>query len=887
MAKQFDLTAFHDWLSDKHPWLAAAIVSRMSLRLVPYSLLGFPNDSDDERTQQMLFARLRHQAIVRAALRSPDPKAARDAVQRALNDQHDFHPNRKVFQASRFALQAADAAIEGRTNASLIALSAARSVLDLEGMFEAVTDDCRWCDAHGDDALGLLNRPLWATPRPGWFEASLGGLYGFWLAGPDSWSCWNHWYDWRLDGQPNEWGLPPGLDRQMIARLIAADDDFWQVERGGLKRVNDAIMEWGVDLQAEAAEDIYARDTESLSLSLDEVEGGVQSAQAPPVTSEKEERDKAPSARLIERVAGKPRAWRDAIALRMVLRSLPLGLISIPLRENRPLTFGIAWPIFPAGLLMSALIRYDIDGVSLGGLKAAILHKDQMTWQGNGVFEAFEHVADAMRASYEADALRDAAKACEAAVAVFTSAIDEFKLIAAGELAHNPGFSAVVYRFSEALKDIRAEMVRVQLWGQVDADLKALSDGMAVDALIDSPLWWSTQPEWSLKLWRGVRAPLEEGEYGHGLWTAWYDRRLAGKPTSFDFPSQEADLEFHRRFFAQPPAWWRAPVEQINAEIGGWIEELRRVPPEAGELADDRPGSGMPVSSSLEVIPQSEVGLTFKQGADGAFEIDELAGASSLSTTREARDSHDELKDTLDDAIRLCVGHNQATSLIPILSQIKELMGAAPVDLRIGRFMQRAERGIKLAEAMAIELRSAEDLSRLPNVTREIVVVLEAIPTAYWAMVHADPRLEQRLRDLSEKSFQPDPSPTIGELGSVIRDSVEDGVLSSKAAGIVEEMAEGLDDTAALDTRRAQRYFETVKNLPLAVFSSILRNRGKIASGIVAGAGALATAVKSIEILGRWVASHSDLLHKLFANYPGINHLIDELVAAAKFLPPG
>jgi hypothetical protein len=213
-------------------------------------------------------------------------------------------------------------------------------------------------------------------------------------------------------------------------------------------------------------------------------------------------------------------------------------------------------------------------------------------------------------------------------------------------------------------------------------------------------------------------------------------------------------------------------------------------------------------------------------------------------------------------------------------------MGHRPRDTQIGRFMQRAERCVKLSEDMAVELSDGALRSALPTATRELVVELEAMGDSYRAMVNNDPALVKRLRRLRDDWHEPEPPIAIAEHLEVIDQSVSEGILTEETGEILREMAEGLEDDAASDERRRRRFVETMRNMPRAVVGWLWTHKWKlVALGGTAITG-IEMATTKLERAAHWLVTHADWLQRIFADDPHILKLIKKLLDLTKGLPP-
>jgi len=353
---------------------------------------------------------------------------------------------------------------------------------------------------------------------------------------------------------------------------------------------------------------------------------------------------------------------------------------------------------------------------------------------------------------------------------------------------------------------------------------------------------------------RFARAAPERWQH----WATWYEDRVQGGTSEWRLP-KEQDAEMARRLIKADESFWDAGPAFVHAKLDEWLDELR--------------ATEVPATPE----PQSEHGLIFERQPDGAFAVSQLAGADELLTTPEAVDRHAELKDTLDEAARRCSGHNQAVSLVARFQQLGELMGGAPSELRIGRFLQRGELCLKLAEAMVADLRGDDGLAALPLQTREVVLTIEAVSTAYWAMVNFDPALARRAQLHADPDKPQSAQATVSfeSVSIVIGDSISNGILQVGTDELIAEMGEGVIGSNSPDPRRERRFWETVRNFPRAVLGWAWANKGKAGAGVGGLYGA-----------AQWIVAQEGWLLQFFVDRPAMVALIKQLAELARLLPP-
>jgi hypothetical protein len=390
------------------------------------------------------------------------------------------------------------------------------------------------------------------------------------------------------------------------------------------------------------------------------------------------------------------------------------------------------------------------------------------------------------------------------------------------------------------------------IWKSVTLDVEFLDSAKNHEALLSWPLWPNAVPEKIAAEIDAMRKALRISPDGYGYFLDWYERRLAGRDTGFAL-QPEQDEEMYRRLVAQEDDWWERAPAQVNADIQSWLDEL--TPPAIAE-------------------PQSDFGLIFRQRANDVFEVDPLAGTDETLDTPEARDRHGHLRDTLSEALQLASGHNQASSLAPRFEKWLDFLRDEPRQMHLGRLLQHAELVLKLADAMAQEIRDTAPLSQLPENSRNLGALLEALPTAHWAMVNFDPALARRSTLHSDPDVPQVPAITISNNTIIITSAVNIGALTAESAEQVKEMGEGLE-VQNPDPRRLRRYWETSKNLVRAAGAYLWKQKTKIALGLPPAAISIATFLVKYE---KWVLS-------LFTDSPGMVTLLTQLINWLKQFP--
>ncbi len=282
MAEIASRQQFEEWLQDQPPEMAVIMASRIALRVLPIAI----DIAGREEHRRLISTVFRAITISRSASKYLDRKiatyagrAAAAAVGRAADARYAADAAYSSAYSSSYAADArasADAtyavtasrAAGARSAAARAADAAARASAHAEEAVHAaafaharvvvwgtIEDDCRWVDETGGDAVGLASSALWLKARPAEFNAIYRAVAELGYDEPDSWKNWIIWYDWRVEGQPSEWALPPKQDAEMARRLIEADEEFWKRGEQDPAFVNAQLGKWRAELLKQAEQE--------------------------------------------------------------------------------------------------------------------------------------------------------------------------------------------------------------------------------------------------------------------------------------------------------------------------------------------------------------------------------------------------------------------------------------------------------------------------------------------------------------------------------------------------------------------------------------------------------------------------------------------------------
>jgi hypothetical protein len=514
------------------------------------------------------------------------------------------------------------------------------------------------------------------------------------------------------------------------------------------------------------------------------------------------------------------------LASRTALRVLPLGVMELSKRAN-PDDLGrrASVAMFRANLFARLAIQYTGSG------------------NGHSSVHAAAEAADAANEAMACAPVFAAARAAEAATYVLTGRN-------LGKSAAGGAIEYVTVRAAHAAEILVAPLEHREFWDAIEADCTLHEGGQITNAeLLSQKLWLTPRPRWfedalgiSYRIW------LEERERW-SVWNIWYDRRLEGQPNEWPLPPPE-DAEMLNRTLGSKETIWTVGEQNpayLNQKIAEWIAELTPELP---------PSLGLPEE-------QNDFGLRFRQTEGGSFELDESAGGDEVLVSAEACDRHAELLETLNEAAARCRNHNRTSELVPLLEKAADMLGNHPREIKIGRFMQKTERCLSQAEALAQGMKDGGPLASLPESTQQIVVLLDALPKAYWAMVNFDPALVRRVPMMQDPSVPLAPSITFRDINLFLNESIEEKLITPAASAAVLEMSEGLDDPATTDARRERRFWETVRNHSRAVLAVLWHHKKKVLS--------------TTAIAATWLVAKQGILLALFAGNPAMIEIINTL----------
>jgi hypothetical protein len=361
-----DFEALEKWLKEQSLPLATALAARAVLRVLPVGLSDYPVGTGPEQANRNAIAQLRAHSVVRSALRSRDMPTAQLALRQAMARKFPLEGHHDISEAIRYMLRAADAAMQGLSVTNDLAFKAISSLIHRDGMLEAILADRAFSGEGGLDTATLLACPLWLSSRPRWFEQALSRTYEIWLKIPEDWQVWNLWYDWRLDGQPNEWGMSPPADEEMRDHLLRVDDEFWKRSEGFPALINREIIDWANQLfhtsspttnwiwpdEVRQIDPLNTADTDQLEW-----------------LSAQRRNEVDVAAEVLRLLDGVSRSAAMVVALRAVLRGLPIAQPALLGDGHYASPESWEWTANRVAMLASGIVRLGVSPASLAALK--------------------------------------------------------------------------------------------------------------------------------------------------------------------------------------------------------------------------------------------------------------------------------------------------------------------------------------------------------------------------------------------------------------------------------------------------------------------------------------------------------------------------------------
>lgn len=252
----------------------------------------------------------------------------------------------------------------------------------------------------------------------------------------------------------------------------------------------------------------------------------------------------------------RPREVSVAFAARSALRVLPtmqtakyegytrgIVLPTMQAAKYEGYTRGIVLPVFRATAVSWAAAQYPV-------------YRTELNSRADFAASALSYTA-----SLSASAIRAATYAAIAANA--TSAA-----------------RAAVTAASQASAAALAAAEPRTFWSGVSVDATRVELGRTASDIAHSPLWPQGQPDELRILWQDMKAALIAARQDWGVWTIWYDDRLAGRVN--DENHELAYVRIEEALWAEGPAI-------VNAEIKRRIDELEAKPPPIDVIPEQEP----------------------------------------------------------------------------------------------------------------------------------------------------------------------------------------------------------------------------------------------------------------------------------------------------------
>jgi hypothetical protein len=245
----------------------------------------------------------------------------------------------------------------------------------------------------------------------------------------------------------------------------------------------------------------------------------------------------------------KPATWSAAIALSIALRVIPLAC--------NPKHHSDSTLLLP---LISVVFRC----VALSWIARNLPTPDNVAEASEAArFAAYEAGAGHLPGTAY-DVARTAAYAASAASTAYSthSVAGATYLIADDKVTAGAANAAADFGSAAA----RAFGAADNIWNVISNHCSYLEEpnrgsSYRVDEFHTQPLWGAGRPDWFDAEWRISRETLAEAGQGFDVWINWFQRRIDGRATGFDLPT-DADAEISRRLITASNDWWERPLRR-------------------------------------------------------------------------------------------------------------------------------------------------------------------------------------------------------------------------------------------------------------------------------------------------------------------------------------
>jgi hypothetical protein len=303
---------------------------------------------------------------------------------------------------------------------------------------------------------------------------------------------------------------------------------------------------------------------------------------------------------LTEWLEHKPREWALVIAVRAALRVLPIAL------DPEEYIDGIVRSRFALTVFRAIAISSGASTIPTDDIAAAYAASAADTYAAAAA-DTYPASTSGARAGAAAESASAAAYATAFACASANAAYGVANA-AALAVAHAADAAGYTNAAADAFAaDSAAAAASVAIWQSISNDLSALENGIGLNELFSQPLW-QERPDWFDQSWDNAKRWMSRNKDGFQIWREWYLGRLEGTAHTFAGFDQEAEREFFTRLFAQDDDWWDREPAEVNRDIAGWVEELRKTKDSVGffiSYASENEAAAREVAEVLDELGKS------------------------------------------------------------------------------------------------------------------------------------------------------------------------------------------------------------------------------------------------------------------------------------------
>lgn len=519
----------------------------------------------------------------------------------------------------------------------------------------------------------------------------------------------------------------------------------------------------------------------------------------------------------------KPPVWSASIALRILLRMLPL--VSNP------------------SMYKSNVLR---DRLTIAVLRCATL-----SWV-TGAAPTYDIAVQSDISSASTVAIADAAAYAAYAAADAPSCAAIANAAAYAAYAATAADSATAASYVTAAVKASGEIY--PLWHAVSGDCTALasaeSDPEPALSLLTNHLWHYRVPGWFDTDWAIARKTLSDSADNFDVWIDWLQRRIDGSVTGFELPFND-DAEIGRRLIEASNEWWNRGPAAVNAEVRAWLSELT---PKIGATPTREPNDAN--------FFQNPRALIF--GADSKGRIDLVAEVAGYRVLRGA-DAQDRHAETMTEAkAALAASARDLSQAFAIADTISDYLQALGDSLETLRPSQLVLRGDKLRRLRADHL---SPTSSRPPLSEAQAFALENWERAHSALVGIDPFLSS----IERASYGPNVPATIISLDAIkaIIDSARNANIATVGAqAAITDAVENVPADAPVGERRFVLATESLKNFIRGTAGFIRQHKGKFAVSAVGLA-------KGAHEAALWIQRNIEWLRDVFGGERSVLDLVN------------